>query len=427
MKVLGIGANGREHAYADRIAQSPRVTDMVWTPSNAGIPREIVRTTGKPIRCYDVKADDIDGIIGIADKEKPDLIVVGPEDPYAKGVVNRCRALGYPIWGPTQEEARFESSKVWAHEFAMEFGVPFAPGKACRSPEEALEYAQSQNWRCAAKISKLYLGKGVTLCRDEAAARGAIEAGFKADSEMLLQELLPGEELSLHFFLDGKVARRFPSSLDHKGQYEGNKGLNTGGLGTVSPHPSLSEAECEKIGQSVIKPFMKGCAARRLAPNGILYPGLMLTPSGALVLEFNFRGGGTETETYMTRLETDFIDIIEASMTGTLAQQEIVWKPITTVCVVMASVGYPGPYSKGKVIRGLDEVAKMKNVKVFHAGTKQVGEDVVTDGGRVLSVTASGEPDETLQDVRRRAYAAVDSIKFEGGAHVRRDIGGDPL
>jgi phosphoribosylamine--glycine ligase len=274
------------------------------------------------------------------------------------------------------------------------------------------------------KADGLALGKGVLICSNETEANQAVDeilvskAFGAAGAKIVIQEFLEGMEISLHALCDGKTAKLFPTSQDHKRALDGDQGLNTGGMGTYSPTPFLGEKELADTGRKILDPFMRGCAAEGIDYRGILYPGLMLTKDGPKVLEFNARFGDPETQVYLTRLETDLVELLDASVSGTLGKIELKWSATASVCVVMASGGYPGSYAKGKVIRGLDDAARLPNTKVFHAGTAKAGDQIVTSGGRVLGVTAWAKD---LKSAQAAAYAAVEKIHFDG-AHFRRDI-----
>ena len=331
---------------------------------------------------------------------------------------------GLRIWGPNKKAAQFESSKVFAQQFMEKYGIPTARSGTFEEAKAARNFAASLFGRCAVKADGLALGKGVLICSSLREAEAAIDEILvrktfgAAGGRIVIQEFLEGTEISLHALCDGKTAKLFPTSQDHKRALDGDEGLNTGGMGAYSPTPFLSEGQLAEVGRNILEPWVRGCAAEGIIFKGILYPGIMLTKEGPKVLEFNARFGDPETQVYLTRLENDLVELLDASVAGTLDKIELKWSPMTSVCVVMASAGYPGSYAKGKVIRGLEVVAKLPNVKMFHAGTTWAGEGIVTNGGRVLGVTGRG------QDVRRArevAYAAVDLICFEG-AQWRTDI-----
>jgi phosphoribosylamine--glycine ligase len=309
------------------------------------------------------------------------------------------------------------------------YGIPTARAAAFQDAPAARAFAASLEGRCAVKADGLALGKGVLLCRTLLDAERAIDEILvdrtfgAAGNRIIIQELLEGMEISLHALCDGRSAKLFPTSQDHKRALEGDRGLNTGGMGTYSPTPFLSEQALTEAGRKILDPWLRGCAAEGIDFRGILYPGVMLTEQGPKVLEFNARFGDPETQVYLTRLENDLVELLEASVTGTLGSLEMKWNGMTSVCVVMASGGYPGAYAKGKEIKGLGEAALVPNTKVFHAGTARAGDRVVTSGGRVLGVTAWGKD---LRSARDTAYAAVERIHFEG-AQYRSDIAAKAL
>jgi phosphoribosylamine--glycine ligase len=309
------------------------------------------------------------------------------------------------------------------------YGIPTARAGTFSEAPPAKAFAESLGGRCAVKADGLALGKGVLICRAVAEAHQALDeilvrkAFGAAGAQVVVQELLEGPEISLHALCDGKTARLFPTAQDHKRALDGDQGLNTGGMGTYSPTPFLAPAELARAGENILAPWVKGCAAEGIDFRGILYPGLMLTAQGPKVLEFNARFGDPETQVYLPRLENDLVELLDASVEGTLARHELAWSPTVAVCVVMASGGYPGAYQKGKAIAGLTEVAGLPHTKVFHAGTQQAGDHIVTSGGRVLGVTAWAED---LSRARKAAYAAVEKIQFDG-AQYRRDIAAQAL
>jgi phosphoribosylamine--glycine ligase len=303
-------------------------------------------------------------------------------------------------------------------------GIPTARAKTFSEPVAAKTFAAELGGKCVVKADGLALGKGVLVCGDLAEANRAIEEILvsktfgAAGTRIVIQEFLEGVEISLHALCDGKVAKLFPTSQDHKRALDNDEGLNTGGMGTCSPTPFLNDAELQQVGRAILDPWLQGCATEGIDYRGILYPGVMLTKSGPKVLEFNARFGDPETQVYLTRLENDLFELLDASVSGTLANHDLKWKRGTAVCVVMASGGYPGNYARGKTITGLANADALPNTKVFHAGTARSGNDIVTNGGRVLGVTAWAH---NLRSARDAAYAAVEKIKFDG-AQFRRDI-----
>ena len=428
MKVLVLGSGGREHALVWKLAQSPSVATLWCAPGNAGTALEVTRA-GAPVINVAIPADDLEGLLACARSERPDLTVVGPDNPLALGVVDRFQAAGFTIWGPNQRAAQFESSKAFSQDFMERHGVPTARAGTFEDAHAAKAFCRQLEGRCAVKADGLALGKGVLLCRDVAAAEAAVDeilvqkAFGTAGARIVVQELLEGMEISLHALCDGSHALLFPTAQDHKRALDNDQGLNTGGMGTYSPTPFLSDAQLHAVGRAILDPWLAGCAREGIDFRGLLYPGVMLTASGPRVLEFNARFGDPETQVYLARLEDDLADLLLASAEGRLAGRELRWKPGAAVCVVMASAGYPGSSPKGLPIRGLDAAAALPGVKVFHAGTALREGRVVTNGGRVLGVTATGDD---VAEARRRAYAAVAAIQFEG-AQWRTDIGSKAL
>jgi phosphoribosylamine--glycine ligase len=429
MKLLVIGSGGREHAMVWKLAQSPHVSQLWCAPGNAGIAQERLAKNGTPVECVNIGAEDLPKLLAFAQENRADLTVVGPDNPLALGIVDLFQKNGLRIWGPNQKAAQFESSKVFSQTFMEKHGIPTARAGTFAEAAAAKKFAAELGGKCAVKADGLALGKGVLICANVAEANKAIDDILVAKSfgaagaKIVIQEFLEGTEISLHALCDGKTAKLFPTSQDHKRVLDGDRGLNTGGMGTYCPTPFLSEAELKKVGDAILNPWLRGCAAEGIDFRGILYPGVMLTKNGPRVLEFNARFGDPETQVYLTRLENDFVELLDASVSGTLDKIELKWKPQASVCVVIASGGYPGNYEKGKPIRGLDDAAKLPGVKVFHAGTALKDGQVVTSGGRVLGVTAQGKD---LKAAQAAAYAAVGKICFEG-LQFRHDIGAKAL
>jgi phosphoribosylamine--glycine ligase len=424
MKLLVIGSGGREHALVWKLAQSPNASQMWCAPGNAGIAQEQLAKNGALIECVNLGAEDLPKLLAFAQEKKIGLTVVGPDNPLALGIVDLFQKNGLRIWGPNQKAAQFESSKVFSQQFMEKYGIPTAKSGTFSEPVAAKKFAASLGGRCAVKADGLALGKGVLICASAAEANKAIDeilvgkAFGAAGAKIVIQEFLEGMEISLHALCDGKTAKLFPTSQDHKRALDGDKGLNTGGMGTFCPTPFLSDTALAETGRRILEPFMRGCAAEGIDFRGIIYPGIMLTKSGPKVLEFNARFGDPETQVYLTRLENDLVELLNASVGGTLDKIQLIWSPMSSVCVMMASGGYPGSYPKGKPILGLAEAAKLPNTKVFHAGTVARGNEIVTNGGRVLGVTAWAKD---LKSAQAAAYAAVEKIQFDG-AHFRRDI-----
>ncbi|HWD91594.1 MAG TPA: phosphoribosylamine--glycine ligase [Verrucomicrobiae bacterium] len=429
MRILVIGSGGREHALVWKLAQSPHVTQLWCAPGNAGIAQERTAKTGELIECVNIAAEDLPKLLAFAQEKKIELTVVGPDNPLALGIVDLFQQNGLRIWGPNRKAAQFESSKVFSQHFMEKYGIPTARGATFADARTAKAFAESLGGKCAVKADGLALGKGVLVCSDVTEANQAIDeilvgkAFGAAGAKIVIQEFLEGPEISLHALCDGKTAKLFPTSQDHKRALDGDRGLNTGGMGTYSPTPFLDPTQLQETARLILAPWLKGCMSEDIDFRGILYPGIILTKNGPRVIEFNARFGDPETQVYLTRLENDLVELLDASASGTLGRTELKWSPLASVCVVMASGGYPGNYAKGKTISGLDEAAKLPDTKVFHAGTARAGEQIVTNGGRVLGVTALGKDLKTAQAA---AYAAVEKIHFEG-AQFRRDIAAKAL
>jgi phosphoribosylamine--glycine ligase len=425
MKILVIGSGGREHALVWKLAQSPHTTQLWCAPGNAGIARERLAKNGAPVEGVNIGAEDLPKLLAFAQEKKIELTVVGPDNPLALGIVDLFQKNRLRIWGPNQKAAQFESSKVFSQTFMEKYGIPTARAGTFAEAVAAKKFAAELGGKCAVKADGLALGKGVLICANIDEANKAIDEILVAKSfgaagaKIVIQDFLEGVEISLHALCDGKTAKLFPTSQDHKRALDGDQGLNTGGMGTYCPTPFLSDAELQRVGDAILNPWVRGCAAEGIDFCGILYPGVILTKNGPRVLEFNARFGDPETQVYLPRLGNDFVELLDASVSGTLGKIELKWKPEASVCVVMASGGYPGSYEKGKPIRGLDDAAKLPGVKVFHAGTALKDGQIVTNGGRVLGVTALGKDLKTAQTA---AYAAVEKISFDG-MQFRRDIG----
>jgi len=423
MKLLVIGGGGREHALVWKLAQSTRVTQLWCAPGNAGTAREKLATGGS-VENVAIGAEDLPMLLSFARQNRPDLTVVGPDGSLALGVVDAFQAEGLRIWGPNQAAARFESSKAFSQDFMARYGIPTARSGTFSDPIEARRFCTELGGHCALKADGLALGKGVILSKNLDEAEAAIQQLLvqrvfgEASRQIVVQEFLDGIEISLHALCDGRHVQILPSSQDHKRIGDGDTGPNTGGMGTYSPTPFLSTEAWEQVGHAVLDPWLRGCASEGIDFRGLIYPGVMLTSSGPRVLEFNARWGDPETQVYLTRLENDLVDLFEACLDGSLDQHPLRWSGQASVCVVIASAGYPGSAERGKVIHGLNEVDGLPQVKVFHAGTAMKEGQVITNGGRVLGITAW---DDTLSAARDRAYSAVSRICFDG-MQFRRDI-----
>ncbi len=428
MKLLVIGSGGREHALVWKLAQSPHATQMWCAPGNAGIAQERLAKNGAAVECVNIGAEDLPKLLAFAQEKKIDFTVVGPDNPLALGIVDLFQKHGQKIWGVNQKAAQFESSKVFSQKFMEKYGIPTAAAGTFADVAAAKKFAGSLG-KCVVKADGLALGKGVLICANQVEAEKAVDEIMvsktfgEAGVRVVIQKFLEGMEISLHALCDGRTAKLFPTSQDHKRALDGDLGLNTGGMGTYSPTPFLTDAQLADTANKILEPFMRGCAAEGIDYRGILYPGMMLTKAGPKVMEFNARFGDPETQVYLTRLENDLVELLDASAGGTLDKMELKWNPLSSVCVVMASGGYPGNYPKGKPILGLAEAAKLPDTKVFHAGTALKDGQIVTNGGRVLGVTALGKD---LKAAQTAAYAAVGKIHFDG-AHFRRDIAAKAL
>ncbi|HUU82786.1 MAG TPA: phosphoribosylamine--glycine ligase [Phycisphaerae bacterium] len=416
MKVLVIGGGGREHVLADRLAASGRVTQVICAPGNAG--------TSQVAENVPLSVDDHAALADLALERKVDLTVVGPEAPLCGGIVDRFESAGLRIFGPTAAAARIEGDKSYAKQLMHKCLVPTAEGRTFTRFKDAKTYVATRDTPQVVKAAGLAAGKGVIVCDDPADAILALEdmmvggAFGEAGQKVVVEEKLQGPELSVFALIDGCTIYVMESAQDHKRIGEGDTGPNTGGMGAYSPAPIATGDIFDRIQREILVPIVDAMRNEGDPYRGVLYLGLMLTPAGPKVLEFNCRFGDPETQPMLMRLKTDLADVLEATVTGRLDQVELDWDPRPAVCVVMASEGYPGAYEKGRSITGLDEVALMPDVKIFHAGTKRVGDLIVTDGGRVLDVTALGD---TIEAARTRAHEAIEKIHFEG-AYWRRDI-----
>lgn len=428
MKLLVIGGGGREHALVWKLAQSSKVERLWCAPGNGGTANERLSNGGR-VENVDIAAENVAGLVEFARRNHPDLTVVGPDGPLALGIVDAFQSAGLTIWGPNRRAALFESSKSFSQGFMDRHGIPTARGKTFADPQAALQFCEELGGRCVVKADGLALGKGVVMATNPTEAALAIEnclvrGSFgEAGRQVVIQEWLEGTELSLHALCDGTTFRILPSAQDHKRVGDGDLGLNTGGMGTYSPTPFVSSERWERIGNAVLDPWLQGCLSEGIDFRGLIYPGIMITDDGPRVLEFNARWGDPETQVYLTRLENDLVDLLLACAEGRLGEQELRWSNGFSVCVVLASAGYPGSIEKGHEIFGLSDVAQLPQVKVFHAGTAQVDGRVVTAGGRVLGVTAW---DSTLTAARNRAYSAVEHLRFQG-RQFRRDIAAKAL
>ncbi|MGB3212653.1 MAG: phosphoribosylamine--glycine ligase [Desulforhopalus sp.] len=417
MKILVVGSGGREHALVWKIKQSKKAEKIYCAPGNAGI---------SPLAdCIDISVTDVNKLLKFAQKEKIDLTVVGPEASLVAGIVDIFEKNGLRIFGPTMKAAELEGSKVFSKEFLEKYNIPTASFRVFKDSSKAKKYIDSQGAPIVVKADGLAAGKGVIVAKTVEEAKQAVElimsdkAFGSAGDKIIVESCLTGEEASFIAFTDGKTVLPLPTSQDHKAIFEQDEGPNTGGMGAYSPAPVVTDKIADFVINRVMLPTIKGLEAEGRPYKGMLYAGLMIDGEKINVLEFNCRFGDPEAQPLLMRLKSDIIDIFEAAIDGKLDRVEMKIDPRPTVCVVMASGGYPGPYENGKVITGLKKASTCRGVEVFHAGTVRKQGRIATKGGRVLGVTAVGN---TLKDAITRAYSAVDEITWTG-CYCRRDIG----
>jgi phosphoribosylamine--glycine ligase len=416
MKILIIGSGGREHALAWKLKQSPHAERIFCAPGNAG-----TAEIGENVA---ISASDLASLVRFAKENRADLTVVGPDDPLAAGIVDLFTEEGLRIFGPTKTAARLESSKIFAKKVMQDQGIPTGQAGTFEHSDDALRFCERLQFPIVIKADGLALGKGVIIASDPAAARATIDEMMnqgrfgEAGRRVVVEEFLRGTECSLHALVDGANYRLLQTARDHKRALDGDAGPNTGGMGAFSPANNWTTELEDQFHKKIMRPLLRGLQEKKITFRGLLYPGLMISADGARVLEFNCRFGDPETQAILPRMKSDLLPLLEATIDGKIDTSTIEWDQRPAVTVVLASGGYPGKYETGKPISGLGEAAKIDGVQIFHAGTKRVNDEIVTDGGRVLAVTALGS---TIEAARARAYEALSHIDFEN-CHYRRDI-----
>jgi len=418
MKVLIVGGGGREHALAWKVAQSPKVTEVICAPGNAG--------TALVGRNVEIGSGDLEGLLAFAEQESIGLTIVGPEDPLCRGLVDAFEAKGLAAFGPSAKAARLEGSKAFCKQFMRDQGVPTADFGVFTDPAEAEAYIDSRTVPQVVKADGLAAGKGVIVCSQADEAKAAVREMLvdrrfgDAGDAIIVEDRLEGEEASFMALCDGLRVLPLASSQDHKRALDGDKGPNTGGMGAYSPAPVVTDALAERIMREIMQPLSRGMAEAGSPYRGVLYAGLMITGDSLSVLEINCRFGDPETQPVLARLQTDLVTLLGAAAAGGLAGLELTWDPRAALCVVMAAGGYPGRYDKGHVIDGLDAAGESDEVQVFHAGTALDADGrIVSSGGRVLGVTAYGD---TIAAAQHNAYEATRKISWPD-VHYRTDIG----
>jgi phosphoribosylamine--glycine ligase len=421
MKVLVVGKGGREHALVWKLAQSARVDQVFCAPGNAGTAEDGINVP--------ISATDFDALIRFVKKENIGLTVVGPEDPLSQGIVDAFQKERLRIFGPSKDASRLEGSKVFAKKLMQHADVPTAEFRVFDHPESARQYMEMRQYPVVVKADGLAGGKGVIVCSTKQEALAAIdrimvreEFGREAGRQIVIEKRLEGAELSLLALVSGRTILPLEPTQDHKAAFDNDTGPNTGGMGAYCPAPLATQELLQNVDETILVPTVHALKRSKKPFRGVLYTGLMVTNQGPRVLEFNVRFGDPETQPLLMRLKTDLLDLLEATVDNRLdefPEDKLEWDPRPAVCVVMASQGYPGNFVKGRVITGLKEASQIPGVKVFHGGTAIENNYVVTDGGRVLGVTALGD---TLADAQKRAYEAVAKITFQG-AFYRKDIG----
>ena len=416
MKILVIGSGGREHALAWKLKQSPYADRIFCAPGNAG-----TAEIGENVA---ISASDLGPLVRFAKENRVNLTVVGPDDPLAAGIVDLFAREGLRVFGPAKAAARLESSKIFAKELMREQGIPTAEAGTFKRSDDALRFCDPLRFPIVIKADGLALGKGVIIASDLVAARSTIDAMMnqgrfgEAGRHIVVEEFLRGTECSLHALVDGANYRLLQTARDHKRAFDKDTGPNTGGMGAFSPANNWNAELEDQFHKKIMRPLLRALQEKKITFRGLLYPGLMISADGVRVLEFNCRFGDPETQAILPRMKSDLLPLLEATIDGNIDTCTIEWDPRPAVTVVLASVGYPNKYETGKTISGLNAAARLDDVRIFHAGTKRVNDEIVTAGGRVLAVTALGS---TIEAARARAYEAVSRIQFEN-CHYRHDI-----
>lgn len=416
--ILVIGGGGREHAVIKKLKQSPRAGQIYCAPGNGGISQDA--------KCVDIKATDINGVVAFAKEHNIGLAVVTPDDPLVLGMADALNDAGIRAFGPSKAAAAIEGSKVFSKGLMKKYGIPTADYNVFDDPRKALEFIKEQNkYPAVIKADGLALGKGVIIAQNYEEAQNAVRKIMEdkvfgaSGNKVVIEEFLTGPEVSVLAFTDGKTLKPMVSSKDHKRAYDGNKGPNTGGMGTISPNPYYTDKIADECMKTIFMPTIEAMNKEGRPFKGCLYFGLMITPDGPKVIEYNCRFGDPETQVVLPRLKSDLVEIMEAVIDSRLDSIDIEWDSNAAACVVAASGGYPVKYETGKKITGIDEAEKLDDITILHAGTKVIDGEFYTAGGRVLGVTATGK---TLQDALDKAYGAVAKIHFDG-IHFRKDIG----
>lgn len=417
MKILVVGGGGREHAIVKKLAQSKKNPKIYVAPGNAGTEENATNVA--------ISVMDFDALVNFAKKEKIDLTVVGMDDPLVGGIVDRFEAEGLRVFGPRKNAAILEGSKAFSKDLMKKYGIPTAAYENFNDPQKAIKYLETANYPIVLKADGLALGKGVLICKTFEEAKSGIEELMidksfgDAGNTIVIEEFLQGREVSVLSFVDGTHYALMTSAQDHKRAKDGDEGLNTGGMGTFSPSPFYTEEVDRYCKEHIYQKTVDAMRAEGREFKGIIFYGLMLTKSGVKVLEYNARFGDPETQVVLPRMENDIIDVFEACIDGCLDKIDLKFENNAAVCVVLASDGYPLEYEKGKKISGLKNFEGRTDIFAFHAGTKKVNGDVVTNGGRVLGITATAP---TLKEARDKAYEATKLIGFEN-KYMRNDIG----